>query len=221
MSPTFSTRAGQRHHYYVTRLQAGEDRKSAWRLPARDIDRAVITSFATWLAGLDSELDHEARSETRASIPLMSVPEQRTLLLKHEAKLSIGSDQLIMTFTANGVATEIRAAATIARKGAELKLVVGQSLEDSHREPDPVLLKLIALAHTAQRAKLAGSEDALVSRYSKAHMQQLLRVSWLAPDIVAAIADGRQPATLTGRRLLRATNIPLSWEAQRKLFGFA
>lgn len=79
----------------------------------------------------------------------------------------------------------------------------------------------ITLAHTAQRAKMAGSEDALVSRYSKAHMQQLLRISWLAPDIVAAIADGRQPATLTGRRLLRATNIPLSWEAQRKLFGFA
>ena len=221
MSPTFSTRGGQRHHYYVTRLRPGEDRKSAWRLPARDIDRAVITSFATWLAGLDPEIPHETRSDIRASIPLMSVPEQRTLLLKHEIQVSIGSDQLIMTFTAKGAATEIRTAATIARKGAELKLVVGQSLEDTHREPDPVLLKLITLAHTAQRAKLAGSEDALVSRYSKAHLQQLLRISWLAPDIVAAIADGRQPVTLTGRRLLRATNIPLSWEAQRKLFGFA
>ena len=83
-----------------------------------------------------------------------------------------------------------------------------------------MLLRLITLAHTAQRAKLAGSEEALVSRYSKAHLQQLLRISWLAPDIVAAIADGRQPVTLTGRRLLRATNTPLSWEAQQKLFGF-
>ncbi|MDQ3075253.1 MAG: hypothetical protein M3Q88_06565 [Pseudomonadota bacterium] len=80
---------------------------------------------------------------------------------------------------------------------------------------------MITLAHTAQRAKLAGSDDALVPRYSKAHLQQLLRISWLAPDIVAAIADGRQPATLTGRRLLRATNIPLSWEAQRAMFGLA
>jgi DNA invertase Pin-like site-specific DNA recombinase len=221
MSPTFSTRGGQRHHYYVTRLQPGEDRKSGWRLPARDIDRAVIASFATWLVGLDQEMDHEARDDTRASIPLMSVPEQRTLLLKHEAKLSIRRDHLIMTFTANGAATEIRMAATIARKGAELKLVVGQSPDDTRREPDPVLLKLITLAHVARRAKLAGSEDALVSRYSKAHLQQLLRISWLAPDIIAAIADGRQPPTLTGRRLLRATNIPLSWAAQRKLFGSA
>lgn len=221
MSPTFSSRSGQRHHYYVTRLQPGDDRKSAWRLPARDIDLAVITAFATWLAGLDPEMDHNARSELRASIPLMSVPEQRTLLLKHEAKLSIGSDQLVLTFTANGAATEIRTAATIARRGAELKLIVGQPCDDTHCEPDPVLLKLITLAHAAQRAKLVGSEDVLVSRYSKAHLQQLLRISWLAPDIVAAIADGRQPATLTGRRLLRATNIPLSWDAQRRLFGFA
>lgn len=221
MSPVFSTRAGQRHHYYVTKLQPGEDRKSAWRLPARDIDRAVISSFAAWLAELDLEMDHEARGELLASIPFMSVPEQRTLLLKHEAKVSIASDQLIMTFKANGAATEIRTAATIARKGAELKLVVGQSFDDTHLQPDPVLLKLITLAHTAQLAKLAGRKDALVSRYSKAHMQQLLRISWLAPDIVAAIAEGRQPATLTGRRLLRATNIPLSWKAQRKMFGFA
>ena len=56
----------------------------------RDIDRAVITSFATWLAGLDPELDDEARSEIRGSVRLMSVPEQRTMLLKHEAKVSIG-----------------------------------------------------------------------------------------------------------------------------------
>ncbi len=50
------------------------------------------------MAGLDPEMPLETRSEIRASILLMSVPDQRTLLLKHEAKLSIGSDQLVMTF---------------------------------------------------------------------------------------------------------------------------
>ena len=221
MSPTYSTRGGQRHHYYITRLQSGEHRKSGWRLPARDIDRAVISSLAGWLAELDPELDDERRAEVRASIPQMSVPEQRSLLLKHTAKVSIGSDQLVMTFEANGASTEIKTHASIARKGAELKLVVGQSSDDTHREADPVLLKLITLAHAAQQAKLTVSDDALVLSYSKAHLQQLLRISWLAPDILAAIADSRQPVTLTGRRLLRATNIPLAWEAQRELFGFA
>jgi hypothetical protein len=59
-----------------------------------------------------------------------------------------------------------------------------------------------------------------VSKYSKRHLWQLLRVSWLAPDIIAAIAEGRQPKTLTGRRLLRVVDVPLAWADQRRLFGF-
>ncbi|MFC7498670.1 hypothetical protein ACFQRC_05490 [Enterovirga sp. GCM10030262] len=47
-----------------------------------------------------------------------------------------------------------------------------------------------------------------------------MRISWLAPDIIAAIVGGTQPATLTGRRLLRATDIPLAWKAQRAYFQF-
>lgn len=89
------------------------------------------------------------------------------------------------------------------------------------RQPDPVLLKLVVLARTAQQAQLSGSEDPLVSHYSKAHLQQLLRISWLAPDILSAVLEGRQPVTLTGRRLLRTANMPLSWQAQRELLGFA
>ena len=85
---------------------------------------------------------------------------------------------------------------------------------------DPVLLKLLVRASAAQRAALTGTADPLVSKYSKRHFWQLLRVSWLAPDILAAIAEGRQPATLTGRRLLRVVDVPLTWNDQRRLLGF-
>jgi len=33
----------------------------------------------------------------------------------------------------------------------------------------------------------------MVSNYSKRHLWQLLRLNWLAPDIVTAIVEGRQP----------------------------
>ena len=70
------------------------------------------------------------------------------------------------------------------------------------------------------RQFISGGADALVSSYSKAHLRRLLKLSWLAPDIVAAIAQGKQPPTLTGRRLLRAADVPLGWEEQRRFFGF-
>ncbi|WP_340587291.1 recombinase family protein [Erythrobacter alti] len=87
-------------------------------------------------------------------------------------------------------------------------------------QPDPVLLKLIAKARAAQEMVIAGKDHPAVSDYGKRHLWQLLRISWLAPDILSAIVEGRQPASLTGRQLLRATSIPLGWDEQRHFFGF-
>ena len=48
--------------------------------------------------------------------------------------------------------------------------------------------------------------------------QGLLRFTHLAPDIVEAIVEGRQPRPLTIRLLFQG--IPLSWSDQRATFGF-
>ena len=99
-----------------------------------------------------------------------------------------------------------------------MKLLV--SAESPAMEPDPVLLKLLAHAGAAREAITTGTSDPMVSNYSKRHLWQLLRLNWLAPDIITAIIEGRQPPSLTGRRLLRAADVPLSWEGQRRYFGF-
>jgi hypothetical protein len=46
---------------------------------------------------------------------------------------------------------------------------------------------------------------------------RLLRFTYLAPDIVEAIVEGRQPRTLTVKLLLEG--IPLDWCDQRAAFG--
>jgi hypothetical protein len=50
---------------------------------------------------------------------------------------------------------------------------------------------------------------------------RLLRLTFLAPDIVAAIAAGRQPPALTANKLMADTRLPLEWNDQRKALGFA
>ena len=50
---------------------------------------------------------------------------------------------------------------------------------------------------------------------------RLLRLTWLARDIVTAIVDGRQPIGLTANRLMANTRLPLEWKDQRELLGFA
>src|SRR5262245_27780026 len=105
------------------------------------------------------------------------------------------------------------------RRGHELRIVV-RAHQDFQRKPDPVLLRLLAHASAAQKMVLSGEPNPVVAKYGKRHLWQLLRISWLAPDILTAITEGRQPVQLTGRKLLRATNIPLDWSAQRAFFGF-
>ena len=43
---------------------------------------------------------------------------------------------------------------------------------------------------------------------------------FLAPDIIQAIIEGRQPAELTAARLKRMYDLPISWAEQRRLLGF-
>ena len=217
MSPVFTTKAGRQHRYYVTRIRPGENRKSAWRVPAGDLDRAVISYVETALTRRAVEQLGEAQGEPVA-LRACTVPEQRKVLLENEVSVQLKSSEIIVRF-GNGCDDHIQILANLATRGSELKLVLGSDGE-AQAAPNPVLLKLIAHAALAQEAALTGKPDPIVSSYSRRHLWQLLRVSWLAPDIIVAITEGRQPPTLTGRRLLRATDVPLSWEEQRRYFGF-
>ena len=53
------------------------------------------------------------------------------------------------------------------------------------------------------------------------YVTRLLRLTWLAPDIVAAIVDGRQSIGLTANRLMANIRLPLEWQDQHELLGFA
>ena len=47
---------------------------------------------------------------------------------------------------------------------------------------------------------------------------RIARLAYLAPDITAAILDGRQPPAMTSRTLLMTPDLPLDWDAQRQLY---
>jgi hypothetical protein len=48
-----------------------------------------------------------------------------------------------------------------------------------------------------------------------------LRLPSLAPDIIAAIVNGKNPPQLTAKKLMRLSlELPVDWTEQRKLLGF-
>jgi len=50
-------------------------------------------------------------------------------------------------------------------------------------------------------------------------VRRLLRLGFLSPRIVEALAEGRQPPELTVIGLTRRTNLPLLWSGQEQALG--
>lgn len=89
--------------------------------------------------------------------------------------------------------------------------------------PNPVLIKLLTKAHALRDAMAASDAPSLTlfaerERMSKSYATRVVRLAYLAPAIVAAILDGRQPAALTAKLLLQDTRLPLAWAEQQSWF---
>lgn len=115
-------------------------------------------------------------------------------------------------------------AATRARIGKEVRLVIAPAHGLSTARRDPALIKLIVKAHAARAAveqHAHQSVEALArsQQHARDYFGVLLRLSYLAPDITAAILEGRQPAELTRQKLARS-KVPLDWSEQRVALGF-
>ncbi len=75
----------------------------------------------------------------------------------------------------------------------------------NHRSQDLVSGRVRSVSELASRE---GSDRRSVHR--------LLRLGFLSPRIVEAIAEGRQPPDLTVIGLIRRTNLPVLWSAQEQ-----
>jgi len=53
------------------------------------------------------------------------------------------------------------------------------------------------------------------------HVTRALPLACLAPEIVTAIVEGRQPTELTVSALKSIDTLPIRWEDQHRLLGFA
>jgi site-specific DNA recombinase len=114
--------------------------------------------------------------------------------------------------------------ARLQRVGREMRMLVEN--RDHQTLADPGLLRILARAHDIN-ARLMQSTDLTVhavaeqERVTPGYISRLLRLPLLAPDIVIAIVNGKNPPQLTAKKLMRlALQIPVDWTEQRTLLGF-
>jgi site-specific DNA recombinase len=114
--------------------------------------------------------------------------------------------------------------ARLKRTGMEMKFVV-----DGPRDSAPADASLVRLLIRAQkigrRLFETGAptleEIAREEGIAPSYATRVVRLTFLAPDIVAAILAGKQPPELTANKLMADTRLPLDWRGQRTALGFA
>ena len=247
LTPSHANARGRRFRYYITHRDAVGDDQPQWRLPAHDLEHVVATALGGWLAQADAEAaaivaDLPASDYTaiaRSARRLAAIVSDGEPAARYDAiralveRVDVAEDAVRLTIrlaaivdTAHPLASQtatIVAPASRVRRGDDIRLVIGGADPGANR--DQRLIDLIVearVAHEHLTASTALSLDELAAErgHSRKHFSRLLRLATLAPDIVAAILDGRQPAQLSRIGLLAATDVPIAWAEQRVMLGF-
>jgi site-specific DNA recombinase len=113
--------------------------------------------------------------------------------------------------------------ARVKRCGGEMRLILPSAVPGQNSEPTPSLVKAIARGRQWYEWILTArvsSQRAIAQKLglSERYVGRILECAFLAPDIVEGILAGRQPSSLTFKKLTR--EIPTSWIEQRRQLGF-
>jgi site-specific DNA recombinase len=242
MSPSHTTRKGGRYRYYVSQAVLQGRKKEAGSTPrigADELERTVVEAIRR-------AFPDEDRGANGTAIPRVASKEQvpsrypggpydqgtPDLVSRHVERIVVHATEVEINLQTRDVASP--------SLGADGEQVLRVPLERRHRDRkeiivpgdagtaprclDRSLVLAVARGRTWASAIRRGeyadtAEIASTCDLSESYVRRILRLAFLAPDIVEAIAEGRQPRGLTLQRLLDP--VPLAWTEQRRRFGFS
>ena len=173
-------------------------------------------------------------------------PSQQINLLKLVInRISIGTHTVSITFSRSGlietllpnVAGEIQKNShhsedsfvislpvTLKRSGIEMKLIIPNGeIATAHPSSVEAIQKALSKALSWNQALVTGSTPSMTclakeNNVTQRYIAHLIKLAFLAPDIMVAIIKGDIPSDLSLDRLKKG--FPLDWKEQRKTLGF-
>jgi site-specific DNA recombinase len=230
MSPTYSIRRGNRYRYYISSALLHDRKASAGsraRVNADDVERLVVEVLGRELSrpelsadGSSTGWSTETRTLVRDTVERVVVQSGEIQIVRKPAGASATAAR-----DEDGDAPQVHVAPLPApRSRARKEIIVFDRRNSSPRRLSHALILAIARAKSWMRDLRGGkyadtTEIARQFKLNDAYVRRLLRFAYLAPDIVEPIIEGRQPRSMTVKRLLQG--VPCLWADQRAMFGFA
>ncbi|MGH7780576.1 MAG: recombinase family protein [Candidatus Binataceae bacterium] len=229
-------------------LNGPESGEPRWRLSALEIERSVSAAARQFLADRDaiaqkaeeSGIDahrlpsvlksaqawiERLRAETETSAALADLIERTELGrdgIRVSLKLPIPPAEGESDTSRRHIALTKFVPMQMKRRGVEMRMVLEGDATPAR--VDLPLLNAVARARRWSLDLISGrvqsiSELARREQLDRRSVHRLLRLAFLSPRIVEAIAEGRQPPDLTVIGLSRRVDLPLLWSAQEQALG--
>lgn len=235
-----TNKGARRYHYYVSEAKHHGDAQSGMRIPAHAIEQLVIDHLAERCAdGLAMAIavspscppDNFQRLSERGSQLAATIRCRR-----HEdiapllERVTVADHSVVITVNAAAVAealgmphgpddpesVDFAANVRLRRSGAVLRLIDGSGAAVA-ATPSESLVRLIVQARRYWAAlrveRITIGTLAAREGVTSSYATRVLRLAFLAPEIVENILAGKQPAGMTGLQLLRLCDDEI-WKLQ-------
>jgi site-specific DNA recombinase len=245
-----TTKGGRRYRYFVSRSLvrgAAVDSKRGWRVPATQLEMAVLTAARSILADQAAlVLGIQDSSEAAENVEqILGIALNWSERLRNESEARAALDELIkqvqLTQTglrvtinmpvvsvgagpSDGIALSHFVPMTMRRRGVELRLIL-DGRADEQRQVDPALLKALARARAWFEEVASGRASSLadIARSEglrKRYVARLTKLAFIAPAVAEAIAEGRTPIGINLQMLMdRRLELALCWSEQQRMFS--
>ena len=235
MSPTHGCKNGQRYRYYVTVAGHYAKTEAPFRFPAPAIEQLVLARLVDWLRRAGQQIVPNA-SATEAETTLASTASDasilgtgtssamRSVLLRRLSRIDLSDSTLHLRLShspdADGTITTQLGKV---RRGNDVQIVVRAIDGAPIKRRNEELVHMLADARAAQHLVLSRPNDSLAdlarsAGRSERILKRMLRLSYLAPEIVKAVLEGSEPSSMSCRGMHRINSIPTAWDEQARLF---
>ena len=238
MTPSHSNKQGKRYRYYINRAKILGKVSSAHtigKVPANEIETAVGLGIKGLLndeklAEILGPLTIEQRQKAQDLVRDWNSRDSHALVRDVVEKVVLGHDQLVCHVLPAALHKLLgsmpisESAPYILHIPIRVKRVRGGATMivnangDPSRVANPTLTTAIAKGYIWNQLLVTGKVKNMkalvaVAGVDDSYIRKLLPLAWLAPDVIEAVIEGREPEHIKLMDLLKVA--PLSWEKQR------
>jgi site-specific DNA recombinase len=231
MSPAHANKAGRRYRYYVSQALLQQRKESAGslpRLPAYDFEKLVSGRIGEVLredTRMKAALGKLGWNNERDRHRLLRIIIKRIDVAKGVVRVQL-DPAAALADQAMGLQPEpktIELSLDLVKGAGGVEIAMGKQSGEISPRLNPALINGIARGYLWRNRLLGGQVGSVVEIARKARVNpryviRMMRMGFLAPDIVEAILEGRQTAAVTVELFRKP--IPLDWSEQRLMLGF-